>query len=41
MIVKLTCQTEGCPGKGIVVEVEDPADFCVCGVCEKEITDKR
>ncbi len=41
MIVNLTCQTDKCPSKGIAVPVEDPADFCMCGACEQEITDKQ
>lgn len=41
MIVKLTCQTEGCSSQGKAVEVEDPEELCICGACEKVITDKR
>ena len=41
MIVKLTCQTEGCPSKGIAIEVEDPEQLCICGACEQEILDKQ
>ncbi len=41
MIVTLTCQTEGCVGKGVGIQVEDPAEFCVCGGCGQEILDKK
>ena len=41
MIIVLTCRNSKCKANGIAIPVEDPADLCVCGACETEITDKQ
>jgi hypothetical protein len=36
----VTCHTENCLNNGIAIEILDPADTVICGVCGQEITDK-
>jgi hypothetical protein len=40
-IIDLICHTEGCPNQDVVLPYPDPADLCICGGCDQEITDKK
>jgi hypothetical protein len=40
MIYIVTCHTEGCENSSIGIEIVDPANTVICGVCAVEITDK-
>jgi hypothetical protein len=40
MIYICTCRTEGCENNAIGIEILDPSDTVICGVCGIEITDK-
>jgi hypothetical protein len=40
MIVNVTCRTENCENKDIVIEFIDPSPTIICGPCNVEITDK-
>jgi hypothetical protein len=41
MITILTCETEGCMNANIGIPYEDAAEYCICGVCMNEITNKQ
>lgn len=40
MIYLVTCHTVGCENENISIEIVDPANTVICGVCGVEITDK-
>ncbi len=39
MIKNVTCHTDGCENKDIVIPFEDPADIVICGPCGIQIED--
>jgi hypothetical protein len=40
MAIILTCETEGCGNANIGIAFEQVGDYCICGVCMNEITNK-
>ena len=40
-IINLICRTDGCENKDLVIPYPDPAELCICGGCNQEITDKK
>lgn len=40
MIYSVTCKTVGCQNGGIQIEIENPENVVICGVCGIEISNK-
>jgi hypothetical protein len=40
MTYVVTCHTSGCENENIGIELVDPTEVIICGVCGVQITDK-